>query len=238
MDECNLGTCEKAPALLKKFSGFLKRFPWWKECSNTKRRLTGAMNERSFFVSFSQGVWVSCPLHGRVQHESSRQAKTPGKVVERPGDPAPVRAAEGILRLLLKPRPPKSHRAIPRLAPPLHLHSNQAPPPSYICFGSCLTTYWCYSSRKKTKTNTNRPTTRLTFTCRLFIEDFVALFFFVVSLFLFYRLLTHLRCHNDRHRYFICDQTASLTTKRRACMSVWMRACVFVSASMSLCARM
>lgn len=71
----------------------------------------------------SQGLWISCPLHGRVQHESSGQAKTPGKVVERPGDSAPVRAAEGILRLLLNPRPPEVTPCHPTTRSALHLHS-------------------------------------------------------------------------------------------------------------------
>lgn len=58
-------------------------------------------------MSMLQSFWLPRPLHRRVQHESSRQAEASGKVVERARHTAPLRPAEGILRLRLKLRPPR-----------------------------------------------------------------------------------------------------------------------------------
>jgi len=48
-----------------------------------------------------QGVWFPRPLHRRVQHESSGQAKAAGAFLERPRHQAPLRPAQRVLRLQL-----------------------------------------------------------------------------------------------------------------------------------------
>lgn len=49
-----------------------------------------------------QGVWLPCPLYGRLQHEPLGEAETAGPVVERAGHPPPLRSAEGIFCLCVR----------------------------------------------------------------------------------------------------------------------------------------
>lgn len=50
---------------------------------------------------FFQGLWFPRPLHRRFQHESSGQAEAAGTFLERPRHQAPLRPAQGVLRLQL-----------------------------------------------------------------------------------------------------------------------------------------
>jgi hypothetical protein len=55
----------------------------------------------SGYCLLPQGVWLPCPLHRRVQHESAGQAKASGKVVECTGHPTLVCTTQRIFCLRL-----------------------------------------------------------------------------------------------------------------------------------------
>lgn len=63
--------------------------------------LCPAVTQLTLCPPVPQGVWLPGALHGRVQHEPPGPAETARQILERAGDPPPLCAPQGVLRLRL-----------------------------------------------------------------------------------------------------------------------------------------